>query len=47
MYYRFIDYKYLKISIAAIIKIPEMIRFVPNHLKKQNCVNMQLKNRNL
>ena len=37
------NYKSLKISIGEVIKNPEMIRFVPDHLKTKKCVNMQLK----
>ena len=38
------NYKSSKISIGAVIKNPEMLKFVPDHLKANNkCVNMQLK----
>ena len=37
-------YKSLKKNIASIIKNPEMLRFVPDHLKLKRCVKMQLKN---
>ena len=37
-------YKFEKISIGAVIKIPEILKFVPDHLKTKKCVNMQLKN---
>ena len=34
------NYKYLKISIGVIIKIPEMLNFVPEHLiAKKTCKN--------
>ena len=36
-------YKSLKWSIGAVIKIPEMIRSIPNCLKLNKCVNMQVK----
>ena len=36
--------KSLKASIGAIIKNPEMTRFVPRHLKTKKRVNMLLKN---
>ena len=32
-------------SIGAVIRNPEMLKFVPGHLRtKQKCVSMQLKN---
>ena len=37
-------YKFEKISIGAVIKNPEILKFVPDHLKTKKCVNMQLKN---
>ena len=33
----------LKISTEAIMKNPEMLRFVPYHLKPKKCVKMLLK----
>ena len=33
----------LKISIGAITKYPEILRFTPYHIKLKRCVNMQLK----
>ena len=40
------DLKTPKVSIGAIMKNPEMLKFVPDHLKikLKRCVNMQLKN---
>ena len=37
-------YKSLKISIGAVIRTPEMLKFVPNHLKTKKYVKMPLKN---
>ena len=37
-------YKSLKLSIGAIIKNPEIVRFAPIILKLKKCVNMQAKN---
>ena len=37
-------YKSAKISIWTVMKSPEMLKFVPNHLKTKKCVSMQLKN---
>ena len=38
-------YKSLNINIGTVMKNPEMLKLVPNHLKtKRNCVSMQLKN---
>ena len=37
-------YKSLNICIGTIIKNPEMIKFVPDHVKTKKCVSMQLKN---
>ena len=39
--------KFSKISIGAVIKNPEMLKFVPDHLKPKKGVNMQLKNYHL
>ena len=36
--------KSLKITIETIMKNPEMLKFVPDHLQTKKCVNMQLKN---
>ena len=36
-------YRYLKISIGAVMKSPEILKFVSDHHKKK-CVTMQLKN---
>ena len=33
-----------KISIGAIMKNPELLKFVRDHLKTKKCVKMQLKN---
>ena len=30
-------------STGTVIKNPEMLKFVPDHLKLKKCVNMQLK----
>ena len=38
------DYKSLKISIGAVMKTPEMQKFIPHHLKTKRFVIMQLKN---
>ena len=39
------DFKSPQTSIGAIMKNPEMLKFVPDHLKiKKKCVKMQLKN---
>ena len=38
-------YKSLNINIGTVMKNPEMLKLVPNHLKtKRKCVSMQLKN---
>ena len=37
-------YKSLNISIATIIKSPEMLKFVPEPLKTKKRVSIQLKN---
>ena len=40
-----IIYKSLKTNIGTVVKNPEMLKFVPRHLKtKTNCVSIQLKN---
>ena len=36
--------KSAKISTGAVMKNREMLKFVPDHLKLKECVNMQLKN---
>ena len=33
----------LKISTGAVIKNPEMLKFVPDHLRLKRCVKIQLK----
>ena len=37
-------YKSLNINIGAVMKNPEMIKFVPDHLKTKKYVSMQLEN---
>ena len=38
-------YTCLNINIGTVMKNPEMLKFVPDHLKtKKKCVRMQLKN---
>ena len=37
------NYKSSKISIGALIKNLDMLKFVPDHLKLKRCVNIQLK----
>ena len=37
-------YKSVKISIGTEMKNSEMLKFVPDHLKTEKCVSMQLKN---
>ena len=37
-------YKSLSIKIGTIMKTPEMLKFVPDHLTTKKCVSMQLKN---
>ena len=37
-------YKSLNINIGTVMKNPEMLKFVPDHLKTKKCVSMQLKN---
>ena len=37
-------YKSLNISIGTVMKNPEMLKFIPNHLKTKKCVRMQLQN---
>ena len=37
-------YKSLNISIAPVMKYPDMLTFVPNYPKTKKCVSMQLKN---
>ena len=37
-------YKSVKISIGAVMRSPEILKFVPDHLKTKKCVNMLLKN---
>ena len=36
-------YKSIKIIIGTVMRKPEMVKFVPDHLKTKKCVNMQLK----
>ena len=36
--------KVLNINIETAMKNPEMLEFVPHHLKTKKCVRMQLKN---
>ena len=36
--------KFVKISAGAVMKNPEMLKFVLDDLKLKECVNMQLKN---
>ena len=38
------NFKSLKVSIGAIIKNPEMIKFACDHLKTKKSLNMHLKN---
>ena len=33
-------YKSVKISIGAVMRSPEILKFVPGHLKTKKCVNM-------
>ena len=37
-------YKFLNISIGTVMRNPEMLECVPDHLKTIKCVSMQLKN---
>ena len=37
-------YKSLNINIGTVMKNPEMLKFVPDHVKTKKCVSMQLKN---
>ena len=37
-------YKSLNISIGTVMKNPEMLKFVPDHVKTKKIVGMQLKN---
>ena len=37
-------YKSLNINIGKVLKNPEVLKFVPDHLKLKKCVCMQLKN---
>ena len=37
-------YKSVKVSIGAVMRSPEILKFVPDHLKTKKCVNMLLKN---
>ena len=37
-------YKSVKISIGTVMESPEMLKFVPDHLRTKRCVSMQLKN---
>ena len=36
-------YKSVRISIGTVMKNPEMLKFVLDHLKTKKCVSMQLK----
>ena len=36
--------KSLNITVATVMRNPEMLKFVLDHLKTKKCVNMQLKN---
>ena len=36
--------KSLNITVATVMRNPEMLKFVLDHLKSKKCVNMQLKN---
>ena len=36
-------YKSVNISVGTVMKNPEMLIFVPDHLKTKKCVSMQLK----
>ena len=38
------DYKSLKISIGAVMKTPEMQKFIPHHLKTKKICNYTVKN---
>ena len=37
------NYKSSKISIGVVIKNPELLKFVPDHLKTKRSVSIQLK----
>ena len=37
------DYEFFQVSIGAVIKNPEMLIFLPDHLKIKECVKMLLK----
>ena len=37
-------HRYINININTIMKKPEMLNIVPDHLKTKICANMQLKN---
>ena len=37
-------YKFLNISIGPVMRNPEMLKFVPDHLKTKIMSSMQLKN---
>ena len=37
-------YKSVKVGIGTVMKNPEMLQFVSNHVKTKKSVNMQLKN---
>ena len=37
-------YKYLNVSIGTVMKNPQMLKNIPDHLKLKQCVSMQLKN---
>ena len=36
--------KSLNITVATVMRNPEMLKFVLDHLKTKKCLNMQLKN---
>ena len=37
-------YKFVEISIGAVMRNPEMLKFVPDHITTKKCGRMQLKN---
>ena len=37
-------YKSVKVSTGTVMRIPEMLKLVSDHLKTKKCVSMQLKN---
>ena len=36
-------YKSLNVSIGAVMKNPEIVKFIPDHPKTKKCASMQLK----